>query len=212
MLSFITHWKSSLFCLSLSESAKISSHSFSSCVSFVQLVSFYRFPWFCSSSLVTPAVGVASGLVLCGDISAMFATSLPQMEPEAGVSVADVTQQRSPSQLLGCKMKCGSSGRDHSRDFTVKGFVMTCCHWLNYISPLPEAGAFCSRLYTIGFSPSLFVWLSGFHFTFSFCFTLSVRILQKRTRPYILPYFIKAKTVVFIPIHYKCAFLMASKQ
>lgn len=64
----------------------------------------------------------------------------------------------SQSHLLGCKMKRGSPGRGDSQDITVKGFAVTCCHQLNYISPRTlNQPAFCSRLNGAGFSLALFL-------------------------------------------------------
>lgn len=81
------------------------------------------------------------------------------------------------SQSLGCKMERRSPGRADSLDITVKGFAVTRCYRLNYISPLSQIG---SILLT-----SLWSWLLSLFRCFShlliLCLALSPHISHKHT-------------------------------
>lgn len=100
-----------------------------------------------------PAVGVASGLVFCGDISSADASFMLWMVLEAGFTAPAVRPQRLSLSCLAVKWSAGPPGRGNSQDITVKGFAVTRRYWLNYISPLwLRSAAFNSRLYGAGFS------------------------------------------------------------
>lgn len=131
-------------------------------------------------ALNAAAAGVTSGPVFCGRISGICATFTIWIVLEASFTAPAVMLQCSRSQLLGCKMECWSPERGDSQDITVKGFVMTCCHWLNYISPLLlKPAGFCSRLYesefslSLSLSPYISVRLSGYSVSHSFSLFLS---------------------------------------
>lgn len=72
---------------------------------------------------------------------------------EAGFTAPAVMPQRLSLSRLAVKWSAGPPGRGDSQDITVKGFVVTRCYWLNYISPLwLRSAAFSSRLHGAGFS------------------------------------------------------------
>lgn len=128
--------------------------------------------------LNSPAVGVASGLVLCGDISSSDASFMLWMVLEAGFTAPAVMPQRLSLSHLAVKWSAGPPGRGDSQDITVKGFVATRRYWLNYISPLRlRWAAFSSRLYGAGFSLCLCIILGlpvslSVSHTCSFCVSL----------------------------------------
>lgn len=118
----------------------------------------------------------------------------------------------SRSQSLGCKMERGSPGRGDSQDITVKGFVVTRCYWLNYISPLwLRSAAFCSRLYGAGFSLSVSIslWVSlsfTVSHTCSFCVSLFLPTFHTNTHIFCHTLLTHTNLVFFfslIPIHQK---------